>query len=76
MRLKEEKMKEKLAINGGIPVRTEPFPPRIMFNEEEKKAVAKLMEKASYEATASALDRYADEARLTFTKKNLPAISK
>ena len=51
----------KLAINGGVPVRTKPFPPRIMFNEEEKKAVAKLMEKASHEDTASALDRYADE---------------
>jgi len=37
----------KLAINGDIPVRTESFPSRIMFNEEEKKAVAKLMEKAS-----------------------------
>lgn len=51
----------KLAIDGGIPVRTESFPPRIMFGKEEKKAVAKLMEKASHEDTASALDRYADE---------------
>ncbi len=54
-------MKEKLAIKGGFPVRTKPFPPRIMFNGEEKKAVAKLMEKASHEDTASALDRYTDE---------------
>lgn len=51
----------KLAINGGIPVRRESFPPRIMFGKEEKKAVAKLMEKAAHEDTASALDRYANE---------------
>ena len=51
----------KLAINGGIPVRRESFPPRIMFGKEEKKVVARLMEKASHEDTASALDRYANE---------------
>jgi len=52
---------EKLAIEGGKPVREIPFPPRVMFGEEEKEAVAKLMEKASHEATALALDRYGTE---------------
>lgn len=61
MWIKEEKMKEKLAINRGIPIRRQPFPCRIMFNKEEGRVVTKLMEKASYETTASALDRYADE---------------
>lgn len=49
---------EKLAINGGEPVRKTFFPPRIMFDKKEKEAVLKLMEKASRENTASALDRY------------------
>lgn len=53
-----EKMKEKLAIEGGIPVRSEPFPSRIMFDKEERKAVLKLIEKASCEDTALTLDRY------------------
>ncbi|MBN2308664.1 MAG: DegT/DnrJ/EryC1/StrS family aminotransferase, partial [Candidatus Hydrogenedentes bacterium] len=35
-----------LAINGGKPVRTEPFPPRNLFTEEEKQAAAALFDKS------------------------------
>ena len=31
-----------LAIDGGDPVRTDPFPPRHMFGEEEKRVVVEL----------------------------------
>lgn len=34
----------KLAINGGQPVRTEPFPPYVTIGEEEKQAVAEVLE--------------------------------
>lgn len=46
----------KLAINGGVPVRKEPFPPRIMFGEEEKQAILEVVEKTMN--GNQALDRY------------------
>lgn len=49
-------MMEKLAIDGGKPVRTEPFPPRIMFDEREKKAALEVIEKTM--TGNQALDRY------------------
>jgi len=37
---------EKLAMDGGRPVRSKPMPARVMFGESEKKAVLKLFRKA------------------------------
>ncbi len=50
---------DKLAIDGGKPIRTKPFPPRIMFNEREYKAICNLMKRGKKQATANVLDRYA-----------------
>ena len=36
---------DKLAVEGGKPVREKPFPPRILFDEKEKEAVLELIEK-------------------------------
>lgn len=36
---------DKLAINGGKPVRKNPFPARILFDEQEKKAALRVIEK-------------------------------
>ena len=36
---------EKLAIEGGRPVRNKPFPARILFDEREKKAALRVIEK-------------------------------
>ena len=36
----------RLAIDGGTPVRTEPFPPRHLFGQEEKQAVINLFDQA------------------------------
>lgn len=47
---------EKLAINGGIPVRKKPMPARIMFDEEEKEAALRVIEKTM--TGNQALDRY------------------
>lgn len=47
---------EKLAIEGGKPVRSSPMPPRIMFDENEKKAVMNIIEKSM--TGNQALDRY------------------
>jgi len=47
---------QKLAIEGGKPVRKDPFPPRIMFDEKEKKAVLEIMEKSMQ--GPQSLDRY------------------
>lgn len=47
---------EKLAIEGGNPVRKIPMPARIMFGEEEKKAVMRIIEKTM--TGNQALDRY------------------
>ena len=46
----------KLAIEGGVPVREEPFPPRIIFGEEEKQAILEVVEKTMN--GDQALDRY------------------
>ncbi|MCX7011726.1 MAG: DegT/DnrJ/EryC1/StrS family aminotransferase [Candidatus Sumerlaeota bacterium] len=37
-------MKDSLAVNGGAPVRTAPFPPRRLIGEEEKSAVIRLFD--------------------------------
>ncbi|MBN1444852.1 MAG: DegT/DnrJ/EryC1/StrS family aminotransferase [Candidatus Omnitrophica bacterium] len=47
---------EKLAMEGGKPVRSKPMPLRVMFGDVEKKAVLKLFEKAI--AKGAAFDRY------------------
>ncbi|MCX7704871.1 MAG: DegT/DnrJ/EryC1/StrS family aminotransferase, partial [bacterium] len=47
---------EKLAIDGGIPVRKTPMPARIMFGEEEKQAAMTIIEKTM--TGNQALDRY------------------
>ena len=39
-------MAEKLAIDGGAPVRSEPMPHRALFGTEEKEAVMKLFDEA------------------------------
>jgi len=41
-----------LAINGGSPVRKQPWPPRALFGEEEKQAVAELFDQAIASGTA------------------------
>ncbi|MFP3905271.1 MAG: DegT/DnrJ/EryC1/StrS family aminotransferase, partial [Armatimonadota bacterium] len=52
-------MSEKdLAINGGTPVRTEPWPNRIQIDDREINAVMELMEKAK---SGGAFDRYGGE---------------
>ena len=48
-----------LAINGGTPVRTEPFPERVMIGEAEIAAVMKVMRKCADEG--GAFDRYGGE---------------
>lgn len=47
---------EKLAIDGGVPVRKNPMPPRVMFDQEEKNAVMRIIEKTM--TGNQALDRY------------------
>ncbi|MCM8762168.1 MAG: aminotransferase class V-fold PLP-dependent enzyme, partial [Candidatus Omnitrophica bacterium] len=47
---------EKLAIEGGKPVREKGMPPRIMFDEKEKKAALRVIEKCL--KGNQALDRY------------------
>ncbi|PIU51593.1 aminotransferase DegT, partial [Candidatus Desantisbacteria bacterium CG07_land_8_20_14_0_80_39_15] len=34
---------EKLAIDGGRPVRKKPFPPRLLIGKEEKRAILKMV---------------------------------
>jgi len=51
----------KLAIEGGKPVRKEPMPDRVMFDEREKRVVLELMEGGMKQSTAKFLDRYAGE---------------
>ena len=46
----------RLAIEGGEPVRKEPFPPRIQIGQEELEAVVNLMERCMREG--GAFDRY------------------
>ncbi|HXK45518.1 MAG TPA: DegT/DnrJ/EryC1/StrS family aminotransferase, partial [bacterium] len=46
----------KLAIDGGRPVRKNPMPARVMFDEKEKKAVMRIIEKTM--TGNQALDRY------------------
>lgn len=48
-----------LAIEGGTPVRTEPFPRRILIGEEEIEALHNLLEKER--AQGGGLDRYGGE---------------
>ena len=45
-----------LAINGGTPVRKEPFPPRIMIGEEEQQAVIDIMKECR--TKGGSFDRY------------------
>jgi perosamine synthetase len=47
---------EKLAVDGGSPVRSKPMPARVMVGEPEKKAVLKLFKKVM--TTGGAFDRY------------------
>lgn len=47
---------EKLAIDGGSPVRKNPMPARIMFGEEERQATMRVIEKTM--TGSQALDRY------------------
>jgi len=47
---------EKLAMDGGIPVRKNPMPARVMFDEEEKQAVMRIIEKMM--TGSQVLDRY------------------
>ncbi len=47
---------EKIAIDGGIPVRARPMPARVMLGETEKKAVLKLFRKVM--TFGGAFDRY------------------
>ncbi|HQD40671.1 MAG: DegT/DnrJ/EryC1/StrS family aminotransferase [Firmicutes bacterium] len=47
---------EKLAIHGGRPVREKPFPPRVIFGEEELAAALDVIEKTM--TGDQALDRY------------------
>ncbi|MCD6519308.1 MAG: DegT/DnrJ/EryC1/StrS family aminotransferase [Anaerolineae bacterium] len=49
----------RLAIEGGSPVRTEPFPRRILIGEEEIEAVHQLLEKERTQG--GGLDRYGGE---------------
>lgn len=50
---------EKLAIEGGTPIRKAPLPERIMFDRREVEAVVALMEAGTKRATGGVLDRYA-----------------
>lgn len=45
-------LQSQLAINGGSPVRKQPWPPRALFGEEEKQAVAELFDQAIASGTA------------------------
>ncbi|MGB9642631.1 MAG: DegT/DnrJ/EryC1/StrS family aminotransferase [Candidatus Ratteibacteria bacterium] len=47
---------DKLAIDGGSPVRKNPMPARVMFDEKEKSAVLRIIEKTM--TGNQALDRY------------------
>ena len=42
-------MTEKLAIDGGAPVRTRPFEPMWVFGEEERKHLMEVMDRAPNE---------------------------
>ncbi len=42
--------REKLAIDGGTPVRTEPFGPRWIFGEEERRNLMEVMDNAHHQA--------------------------
>ncbi|NLN18342.1 MAG: DegT/DnrJ/EryC1/StrS family aminotransferase [Firmicutes bacterium] len=44
--------KSQLAIHGGTPIRTKPWPPRALFGEEEKQAVIDLFDQAIASGTA------------------------
>jgi len=46
----------KLAIEGGRPVRSEPFPPRVLFGQEEKRVLLELLEREMKEG--GGFDRY------------------
>ena len=41
------KVAEKLAIHGGTPVRTKPFGPRWFFDEEDRRQVLEVIDKAA-----------------------------
>lgn len=47
---------QRLAIDGGTPVRTEPFPPRIQFGQEEKQILLELLDREMTQG--GGFDRY------------------
>ncbi|OGF50165.1 MAG: hypothetical protein A2231_07790, partial [Candidatus Firestonebacteria bacterium RIFOXYA2_FULL_40_8] len=51
-------MSDKLAVDGGVPVRSRPFPGRKVIGEEERDAVNRLIDKCIKDG--SAFDRYSD----------------
>lgn len=60
---------QKLAIEGGKPIRKKPFPERIMFDAREHNAVAELMKKGMKSASAIVLDRYAGKIVESYEKE-------
>ncbi len=58
---------EKLAINGGKPVRAIPLPDRKSFGENEKKAAIRVLERVA--TTGTGLDRYGGVETDTYEKE-------
>ena len=63
----EEVKVEKLAIDGGRPVRKKPFPPRLLIGKEEKRAILKMVNRTLLHG--GAFERYGGTEVDTYEKE-------